>query len=1009
MRTSRLRLGCVPALAGILALQGLALDPTRKVTQYIHRDWTQEDGLPQDTVRAITQTPDGYLWTGTEEGLARFDGYEFVPFNRRRGALPSNTVLGLDVSGDGTLWTATPSGLVSYSHGVFHTLTRAEGLTDLYIQSVSADQSKGSGKAWVVAGDAVCEVSGTGAHELIVEPKELSHKARIVRAGPDGALWIGGYLGIVRVDGARARIVVPLSKLHDIMPSSLLIDPDGTVWSGSQAGVTRFDPNTNSIRRYGTAEGLPDRLIRAMLRDRDGVLWVGTNGGLARFENGRFHAAVADPGAEQEWVRALYEDREGGLWVGTNSGLNCFHDGRFTVFSRLEGMPGDKPTVVHQTPEGAVWIGFHDRGLFRFSPGPRVHLTLKDGLPSNEIFSIRDLAGGGLLVSTRDGAVTLENNRIKILPDQDVLRRKIVFDALQDRDGRIWTAAPAGVSVIEDDRATRVAGGGPYLVDSIVRLAEARDGTIWAASFGSGLYEIRGGQVRHYTSADGLPTEQLRALYIGRDGTLWMGTYGEGLAWRSNGRFYHCSMAEGLPTDNIAAIMEDAGGDLWLSAPRGIYKVTRKSLEEFKSGRAKTVAAESFGVSEGLRSSQCAPSYPASGGGTRTFDGWLWFPTGNGLALLNPAAPAPPRLAPINNIAVAEFDGTPVRRNAVLKFGPGDGRMLLKFAGIHLRAPEAVHYSFQLEGVDRNWVDASQRRTAGYSNLRPGNYRFRLRAEAGGPVAESALLFTIRPHFYQTSWFAATCGASLLVLFWGAWQLRLQTLRARFRLVLEERARLARELHDTLAQDFVGLSTLLDAVSQRSATNPGEARAQLDLARKMVRHSLTEARRSVMDLRAAALQGQSLSEALQSAASMWVAGSGLNVVVDLQGEPCKLPDETEQHLVRVAQEALHNAAHHSHGRNVWLSLAYTEKEVVLSVRDDGRGFDMRGTFEPMAGHFGILGMQERAARVGATFRLESAPGEGTTVEIRVPCKAAVRQGKRPHAGMEHAHSREQGI
>jgi signal transduction histidine kinase len=272
-----------------------------------------------------------------------------------------------------------------------------------------------------------------------------------------------------------------------------------------------------------------------------------------------------------------------------------------------------------------------------------------------------------------------------------------------------------------------------------------------------------------------------------------------------------------------------------------------------------------------------------------------------------------------------------------------------------------------------------------------------VRADAGGALQESAYAFSVRPHYYQTAWFAALLGLALLGALWGAWQLRLRRLRTRFQLVLNERARLARELHDTLAQDFVGLSTLLDAVSMRLADDAASARQHLDLARKMVRHSLTEARRSVMDLRAAVLQGQSLGEALASAAPMWVAGSRLKVHVESSGEPEKLPDEEEQHLLRVAQEALHNAAHHSGGKNAWVRLSYVREgeciQVKLAIQDDGQGFDPQGTFDPSAGHFGILGMQERAERIGGSFRLESRPGAGTLVEITAP----VPQSGRAHA------------
>ena len=486
MRPALRGLWAAVALALALAPAGHALDPARRITQYIHRVWTQEDGLPQDTVRAIAQTPDGYLWIGTEEGLASFDGYDFRPFNRRSGTLPNDSVTALGVGGDGKLWAGTPGGLVSYKEGVWRTLGRAEGLADASILSIAAGTGAAGGQVWVVAGGTLYEVSGGRARAAEFEPAQARRDARVVQFGPDGALWVAGFQGIFRVEGQRIRIVVPAEELRGGVPVSLQIDGDGTLWAGLTTGLLRAGPARGVLRRYATHDGLPNDFVRVLWRDRDGVLWAGTNGGLARFENGRFLAARTEESAEQESVRSLFEDREGNLWVGTNSGLDCFHDGRFLLFSRLEGLPGDKPTVVHQDRGGAVWIGFHDRGLYRFRPAPNVRYTAQNGLPSNEIFSIRDGAGGALLIGTREGAVEWKNGRFRPLDVPDPLGRRLVVDALEDRGGRLWAAAPGGLIRFEGDRGVRVAGGGASLNDYVISLTELPDGTLWAASTGLG-------------------------------------------------------------------------------------------------------------------------------------------------------------------------------------------------------------------------------------------------------------------------------------------------------------------------------------------------------------------------------------------------------------------------------------------------------------------------------------------------------------------------------------------
>jgi ligand-binding sensor domain-containing protein len=289
------------------------------------------------------------------------------------------------------------------------------------------------------------------------------------------------------------------------MASALWIDGDGTAWVGLSDGLLSISPVETRTTRYRTREGLPDNFVRALRRDSHGALWAGTNGGLARLEHGRFARVTAGSNDEQDWVRSLFEDREGNLWVGTNTGLNSYHDGRFTLYSRLEGLPGDKPTVVHQDRSGAVWVGFHDRGLFRFRPAPNLRYSTANGLPSNEIFSIRDASDGSLLVGTREGAVAIKDGQVRRLSVPDPLHRRMVLDVLEDHTGRIWAASPGGLVRIERGHGVHIAGGGPTGNEGVIALAETPDGAIWAASYGGELWELRHGRIAHYSAAEGLP------------------------------------------------------------------------------------------------------------------------------------------------------------------------------------------------------------------------------------------------------------------------------------------------------------------------------------------------------------------------------------------------------------------------------------------------------------------------------------------------------------------------
>jgi signal transduction histidine kinase len=330
-------------------------------------------------------------------------------------------------------------------------------------------------------------------------------------------------------------------------------------------------------------------------------------------------------------------------------------------------------------------------------------------------------------------------------------------------------------------------------------------------------------------------------------------------------------------------------------------------------------------------------------------------------------------------------NGDPVDLSHAARLAPGTERLQIRYTGIHLSAPERVPDFYKLEGLDPDWVTASGRRVINFNSLHHGHYRFVVRAELpGGPGSQQSYEFEILPRFWDTSWFRGLCLAAALAGAWAIYQLRLRQIRSRFGLVLEERARLAREIHDTLAQGFVGISSQLDAVAMCMPESATPARSYLDMARRMARHSLTEARRSVMDLRASALDGQNLAAAIESGTRLWTAGSGVDVAVKVTGTGSKLPEEMEQHLLRIAQEAVTNALKHAGASRIGVSLHLEAHNLHLRIGDNGRGFNQQDVFSSRAGHFGLIGMRERAERLGGELRLESNPGSGTEVEVTVP-------------------------
>jgi two-component sensor histidine kinase len=628
-------------------------------------------------------------------------------------------------------------------------------------------------------------------------------------------------------------------------------------------------------------------------------------------------------------------------------------------------------------------VGFLDAGLRKFTPGDPFH-TIPARPNEGRIYSIRETKAGRLLVSTREGLDIWENGRVRSFRPPDPQGRKRVFDALEDSAGQIWLALPNGLGQLRgNDFRNWITAASPGMLEgAFITLAEGKDGSLWVGTIQGGLWRVTSAGNRLFTITDGLGSNLIRALYPDKDGTLWIGTFGGGLNAYSEGRFRSFTERDGLLSDNISHIT-DEGEALWLSTTRGICRIPKSQLRDFANGKRFHLDPLNYGLADGLRSAQ--PPSDIGLGGSRHSDGSLWFATARGIAIYRSKPrqrPAPP--SPIY-IAEMTADGHRFDGSSHPRVPPGRGRVEIRYAAIHLSAPERVRYSYRLEGLDSDWIFAGSRRVATYNSLGHGHYWFRLRAQVpGAPPSEASYELELLPHYYQTGFFRALCLALAAFACWMIYQLRVRQIRLRFAAVFKERLRLAREIHDTLAQAFVGISSQLDALETCLPDSLRPAHIYLDLARRMAQHSLTEARRSVMDLRSATLTNRNLAAALKSDAGSWTAGSTVKVEVHVTGGLENLAEDIEHNLLRIAQEAVTNASKHAQASRIEVNLERTAKGINLKVIDDGCGFQTDDAFAGMGGHFGLIGIRERAERIGGEFRLESRPGGGTEVEVTVP-------------------------
>ena len=965
-------------LGALIALPAaaLALDPSRLITQYGHDVWLTRDGLPQNSVRAIVQTRDGYLWLGTWGGLARFDGVRFTIFNRSNTpALRDSRITALTEGEDGSLWIGTAAGgLIRLKDGRFEAY-RSEGDTSYEERSrwqIRSIARGNDGALWI-------GTSGGGFHRLRngrFSPLLMDRLVvRAILEDSSGHLWVATSNGVLELSWAEPYTFhIERHLLPDHLVNGLYQDRSGRIWIAARGGVTRV--MGGEVTTFGRKAKFPANSALSISGDRDGNLWIGTDGdGLVRMRNDRFDVLAVRDGLSNGSISALYEDREGSLWVGSNDGLNRLRDTRFTSFTTRQGLSADAVNSVAATRDGTVWIGTDGGGLNRLRGGSVSFETTANGLATNYIGALFE-AGDGTLWITGDGVVMRRRNGdLRIYRQADGVAAGFVSAVAEDRHGRIVIAGEGPVRMLQDDRFV-VYPEQPPRIEYCYSIARDRRGDLWFATTGGLVHVSERGHVI-YTTRDGLPDEGVHSVYEDRDRTVWIATVG-GLARLQNGSI--TSFARAGPLGEIVfEIVDDEAGNLWVNGRQGIIKASKRDLEQYASGKRHDVPITVYGHADGLKSTEYREAYiqrPAC----RTPDGRVWFATSGGVAAIDPSVNPVNTLAPpvvIESFAGAsrpEADGT-------VRVPPGAGAFEIQYTALSFLAPSQVRFMYQLEGLDPGWTDAGSRRLASYSHVPPGHYRFRVRAANSDGVwneSGAALAIHVAPQFYQTAWFQASVVATLLLIAAGLHHLRVRRIEAQFALVMKERNRIAREIHDGLAQGLAAIGLHLSAIQ---ADRPGSDHDRhLEKARQLVVANLGETRRSVWDLHPQYLERNDLVSGLRRMAVDLGESANVAASVRTVGVPYPLSEQVERNVFRIAQEAVANAIRHAAARQVTVEVRFERRHLRLAVADDGHGFDLAAASEG----FGLTSMRERAAQVNGTLRVDRLQPSGTSVTVTVP-------------------------
>ena len=960
----------------------LALEPGKPVRQYIQDAWQTDAGLPQNYVVAIVQTHDGYIWLATQEGIARFDGIKFTVFDKRNTEqIKDNNIQALFEDREGNLWFGTEGGgLTRFNRGTFTTFSQQDGLPGDIIDAICEDHE---GALWIGTPNGLSRFKDGKFSNYSTKNGLADDSVLAICEDAQGGLWIGTENGLSRFKEGRFSTYTTRDGLANNLVRTIYQDAGGNLWIGTRDGLNKLI-NERFIT-YSRKQNLANNSVLSICEDREGNLWIGTDGGgLSRFKDGIFTTYSREDGLSDNSVASICEDLEGNLWVGTyGGGLNRLKSGRFVSYTTQYGLSDNMTRAIYEDPQGSLWIGTRN-GLNKLKDGKFTVYTVSEGLADNSVLSLYEDTNGGLWIGTRAGLSRLKDRKFTTYTTKDGLSDDTVLSITEAQDGGLWIGTSQGLNLLRNGKFTPYKTRDGLTNEGVWALLEDRNRVLWIGTDGGGLNRWENGKFLAFSSRDGLANDVVMSIYQDEEGTLWVGTSG-GLSRFKNGQFTNYTSQVGLFDDVVFQILQDGIGNLWMSCNKGVFRVSKKELDDFADGRIKSITSVSYGTTDGMKSRECNGGFQPAG--WKSKDGRLWFPTVKGVAVVDPDRVRINDRVPPVIIEKVIVDSTLVNTTENIRFAAGKERFEFHFAGLSYVAPEKVQFKYKLEGFDGDWIDAGTRRDASYTNIPAGHYTFKVIASNNDLVWNlngASIEFYLQPHFYQTYWFYGACAVMVGLLGWVLYHSRVRQMSAEFSAVLAERTRMAREIHDTLAQGFVGIALQLEAASGELMQSPESAQQRLTMARKMVRTSLAEARRSVWDLRPEALEQGSLVGALSEIVQQATAGTSVQAEVKVQGKPRRLPDRVERNLLRIGQEALTNALTHARPGSVVIDLSFDRNTIRLCVTDDGCGFDTQTPFSASGGHFGLIGMRERVDQIGGQLEVKSSPGDGTEVEVSVP-------------------------
>lgn len=981
------------------------LSAATNAPSFTTRVWTTKQGLPENTVTALRQTRDGYLWVGTTDGLARFNGVQFRLYGIPDG-LPHTSIKALLEDRQGTLWVGTEQGLARRSAGSSAAAEFVTELSGVIIYSLAQDAA---GQIWIDSSRGLYQWQNGKLKRADPIPGLPAEIITLLYADKAGTLWVWGtsqkLFQIKQGQAVEVPVDFPLPKNRFIY--DLLEDSQGRLWISPGNGYLICREN-GVWHQFGRAQGVPYDFIATLAETQDGTVWAGSHGrGVFYQPPGQFDRLNPQPSVTDGIIYALCPDTEGNLWVGTDArGLICLRPKQLTTLDSNVGLSNVVVHAITQFSDGRL-VAATEGGIYYQTNGrfERQRKSQADSFPWTRSVLVRK--DGNLWWGTSEHLFDLASTLEPDFGQRDLKSSSspvVTLCLCEDRATNLWAGTTQGLWRWQDDKLIRVTA--VPSTAHIQALAVAPNGAMAVGTERAGIYLLAPGQTNRYTTQDGLKSNSIRALYYDADGVLWIGTRSGGLSRLQDGKIVTYTTQEGLLSDTISQILEDDTGALWLGGNRGISRVDKEELAELTAGKITRLRPLNLGEEDGMLAEECS-------GGTnpnalKDKDGRLFFSTLKGIVVIDPKLFWQQELPPavvieellVNGRAhpvVAGLAGeipapSGLHEPAEIVLPPGQNNIEFHYTGLHAKAPESIAFRYQWGDHDLEWVNVDARRFVNFTKLAPGHYRFHVQAanqDGGWPQSGATLRLYVQPYFYQTWWLqigVAGLGALILALL-VRYLVKRRILHRLHMLELErtlenERRRIARDLHDELGARMTGIAHLGE-LAIRNTQSADEMKQQVGAITNRVQQLMGAMDEVVWTINPKNDSLPNMVNFLTDYAERFLAVTGIHWRLggDLEFPPLPVSAQSRHNLLLAAKETLNNAVRHASATLIQLDIHIDNGGLAVVIADNGQGFD---TTNPRAGGNGLKNIHSRMELIKGRAEISSQPGKGTITTLWIP-------------------------